>query len=122
MKLVRYKKAYHKIAMGFLSYSSGEQPVKQLQETMARYETDDSWEMYLVKEHEDLIGIVGAEVEDHSFIVQHLSINPSFRGEGIGTEMVAKLQEEFPDKTPYGNEYTEAFVSKCILVEARAER
>ncbi len=122
MKLVRYKKTYQKIAMGFLSYIPGDYSVKQLQEILSRYETEENWELFVVKEQEDLIGIIGAELEEETLTVHHLSLNPSFRGEGIGKEVVAKLQEEYPDKAASGTEYTDAFVSKCILEEARAER
>ncbi|WJY28630.1 MULTISPECIES: GNAT family N-acetyltransferase [Sporosarcina] len=96
--------------------------MKQLQEILARYETEEDLELFLVKQQEDFIGIVGAEIEEDTMTVHHLSLNPSFRGEGIGKEVMAKLQEEYPDKIPYGNDYTDAFVNKCMLEEARADR
>ena len=34
----------------------------------------------------------------NAYTLHHLSVNPSFRGEGIGKAMVARLQEQFPEK------------------------
>ena len=122
MKLVHYKKTYQKIAMGFLSYISDDYSVKQLQEIMTRYEVEENWELRVVKEQEDLIGIVGIEIVEDYFVVHHVSLNPSYRGEGFGREIILQLQEEYPDKIPYGTEYTEAFVKKCATEKQRAER
>ena len=49
MILLRYKKTYEKIAMGLLSYMPGDKTVKKLQESIHQYETDDSWQLYLLK-------------------------------------------------------------------------
>ena len=49
MELFRYKTAYQKIAMGFLSYIPGEKLIKQLKETIHQYETDPDWHLYLLK-------------------------------------------------------------------------
>lgn len=112
MKLVRYKKMYQKTAMGFLSYISSDYTVKQLQEIMNRYEMEDEWDLYVVKEQDNLVGIVGVEVFDDYFVVHHLSLNPSFRGEGLGKEILSKLEEEYPDKEIYGTEYKDSFIKK----------
>ncbi|MEK4402995.1 MULTISPECIES: GNAT family N-acetyltransferase [Sporosarcina] len=113
MILLRYKKTYEKIAMGLLSYMPGDKTVKKLQEWIQRYETDDSWQLYLLKKDEDFIGLIGIELGEEDYTLQHLSVNPSFRGEGIGQEMVMKLQALFPDKTCIGTEETDLFIQKC---------
>ncbi len=95
MMLLRYKRTYEKIAMGLLSYMPGDKTVKKLQEWIQRYETDDSWQLYLLKKDEDFIGLIGIELGEEDYTLQHLSVNPSFRGEGIGQEMVMKLQALF---------------------------
>ncbi|MDN4607320.1 GNAT family N-acetyltransferase [Sporosarcina highlanderae] len=112
--LLRYKKAYEKIAMGLLSYMPGEKVVKKLQETIYKYENDDCWHLYLLKQGEDFIGLVGVEVDENSYTVMHLSVNPSFRGEGIGSEMIVKLAELYPNFECKSNEYTKSFMAKCL--------
>ena len=67
MILLRYKKTYEKIAMGLLSYMPGDKTVKKLQETIHRYETDDSWQLYLLKKDDDFIGLVGIELGDEDY-------------------------------------------------------
>lgn len=119
MILLRYKKTYEKIAMGLLSYMPGEKAVKKLQETIHQYEHDDDWQLYLLKQEEDFIGLVGIVLDEDSYTVMHLSVNPSFRGEGIGSEMIAKLGELFPNLECKSNEYTESFMKRCMNRESK---
>ncbi|MEZ7171516.1 GNAT family N-acetyltransferase [Sporosarcina sp. OR05] len=121
MMLLRYKKAYEKIAMGLLSYMPGEKAVKKLQEMVHQYENDEDWQLYLLKKGEDFIGLVGITLDEDSYTVMHLSVNPSFRGEGVGSEMILKLNELFPDLVCKSNEYTQSFLSKCLPKENDAE-
>ncbi|MCG7342990.1 GNAT family N-acetyltransferase [Sporosarcina sp. ACRSL] len=111
--LLRYKKAYEKIAMGLLSYMPGEKSVKKLQETIHQYENDENWQLYLLKQDEDFIGLVGIILDVDSYTVKHLSVNPSFRGEGIGSQIIAKLKDLFPDLECKSTEETALFIKKC---------
>lgn len=113
MKLIRYKKSYEKIAMGLLSYMPGERPAKKLQEMIQCYETDDHWQLFLLKQEEDIIGLIGIEVGETSYTVQHISVNPSFRGEGIGNEMVSQVQTFYRELACKSTEETESFLKKC---------
>ncbi|MBE1554074.1 GNAT family N-acetyltransferase [Sporosarcina limicola] len=115
--LLRYKKTYEKIAMGLLSYMPVDKSVKKLQEMIYHYETDDQWQLFLLKEDDDFIGLVGVIVGDTTYTLQHISVNPSFRGEGIGKEMVMKVQALFSDKECKGTEETDSFINKCKEIE-----
>lgn len=119
--LLRYKKTYEKIAMGLLSFMPGEKNVKKLQEAINQYETDTSWQLYLYKKEEDFIGLIGIVMGEEEYTLHHISVNPSFRGEGIGKEMVTKLQQLFPEKNCESTDFTEAFLQKCKLKEEGAE-
>ncbi|WP_342515290.1 GNAT family N-acetyltransferase [Sporosarcina sp. FSL K6-1522] len=119
--LLRYKKTYEKIAMGLLSYMPGDKTAKKLQETIHRYETDDTWQLYLLKEDDDFIGLIGMELGNDAYKLQHISVNPSFRGEGVGKEMVTKLQALFPEKECISTEETHSFIQKCKLKEEGAD-
>lgn len=111
--LIRYKKTYEKIAMGLLSYMPEEQTVKALQETIQQYETDQYWELYLWKDGDDFIGLLGIIMEENAFTVQHLSVNPSFRGEGIGKVMVKEIQNRYPEKQCQSTKVTNTFLQRC---------
>lgn len=115
--LLRYKKAYEKIAMGLLSYMPGEKSVKKLQETIHLYETEEDWQLYLLKQDEDFIGLAGIKLEVDSYTVMHLSVNPSFRGEGIGSTIIEKLGDLFPGLECKSTEDTESFMKKCLQKE-----
>ncbi|MBU8907880.1 GNAT family N-acetyltransferase [Desertibacillus haloalkaliphilus] len=111
---IRYKQSYKKIAMGLISYMPKEKEIKKLQETIDRYETDDRYQLYLWKEDDDIIGVLGLFVdEDTTAELCHLSVNPSYRQEGIGRKMIAALQEIVPGELR-ANEDTIEFFEACM--------
>jgi riboflavin biosynthesis RibT protein len=114
--LIRYKKAFEKIAMGLLSFMPTEKDLKKLQQTMKQYETDEHWQLYLWKE-EDIIGLIGVINDENSLEIQHISVNPSHRYQGVGKKMVASLKEMYPEKQLKANEHTAPFIEKCIKYE-----
>lgn len=113
--LIRYKKAFEKIAMGLLSFMPNEKDLKKLQNTMKQYESSDDWQLFLWKK-EDIIGLIGINVlDDNNIEIQHISVNPSHRHQGIGKSMVMSLKELFPDKNVKANAETSEFIDKCDL-------
>ncbi|MFE8695595.1 GNAT family N-acetyltransferase [Cytobacillus sp. FJAT-53684] len=111
--LIRYKKTFEKIAMGLLSFMPNEKDLKKLQQTMKQYENDENLQLFLWKTGEDIIGLMGILLTDDSAMIQHISVNPSHRHQGIGKSMVKALSEVFPQKKLTANENTESFLSKC---------
>ncbi|MBS4173331.1 GNAT family N-acetyltransferase [Bacillus sp. FJAT-49736] len=114
--LIRYKKAFEKIAMGLLSFMPNEKDLKKLQLTMKQYETDDNWQLFLWKE-DDVIGLVGVVIDDDMVEIQHISVNPSHRHEGIGKNMLVALKNIYEDKNLLPNEQTQSFFEKCDIQE-----
>ncbi|MGM0921711.1 MAG: GNAT family N-acetyltransferase [Bacillota bacterium] len=111
--LIRYKKSFEKIAMGLLSFMPNEKDLKHLQQTMKQYETDEKWQLFLWKD-EDIIGTIGVVFEDDDHVkIQHVSVNPSHRHQGIGKKMVTALKEQYKAKTVVPDEHTKAFFEKC---------
>ncbi|MEI5907129.1 GNAT family N-acetyltransferase [Bacillus spongiae] len=114
--LIRYNKAFEKIAMGLLSFMPKEKDLKKLQETIKLYETEKKWRLFLWKEEEDVIGLVGVQLFGESSIeVQHISVNPSHRFEGVGTQMIKALHEYYADYEIGPNKDTESFYKQCEL-------
>jgi riboflavin biosynthesis RibT protein len=115
LMLIRYKKNYEKIAMGLLSFMPSEKEIKKLQQTIKQYENDENWQLFLWKD-EDIIGIVGVELNvNGEAIVQHISVNPSHRGQGIGKAMVSALNDMIGRKhqlKPSGE--TQSFFDHCL--------
>lgn len=116
---IKYKPSYRKIAMGLLSYME-KTHVKDLQETINRYEEDESWQLFLWKENEDIIGVLGVRYTDGNEIeLKHICVNPSYREEGIGKKMVQTIKERLDGElTPC--EETANFFGTCEEQEDNA--
>lgn len=114
--LIRYKKNQEKIAMGLLSFMPAEKAkIKNLQHTMKEYEENPDWHLYLWKEDDDIIGAIGLSIEDDlNVVIQHISVNPSYRNIGIGTKMVQAVRQQYDEKYDVcANKELEAFYAKC---------
>jgi len=113
--LIRYKKSFEKIAMGLLSYMPSEKDLKKLQQTIKQYESEKNWQLFLWKVDDDIIGLLGGVWHDElTFTIHHVSLNPSHRGQGIGSSMVKALKELYPDKQILASQETSTFINKCI--------
>jgi riboflavin biosynthesis RibT protein len=111
--LIRYKKSFEKIAMGLLSFMPDEKDIKKLQQSMKSYETDETKQLFLWKEDEDFIGLIGVEVHGNTAVLIDVSVNPSHRGQGVGRKMVASVKDYYPDHEFDARKETAAFLAKC---------
>lgn len=112
--LIRYKKLFEKIAMGLLSFMPTEKDLKQLQQTIKQYETEEDWHLYLWKENDDIVGCIGGvQINDQVFEIRHLSVNPSHRNQGIGKNMVKSLKELYPNFEMVPHETIASFYEQC---------
>ncbi|GLC87209.1 GNAT family N-acetyltransferase [Lysinibacillus piscis] len=113
--LIRYKKAFEKIAMGLLSFMPNEKDIKKLTGTIHSYENDDQWVLYLWKKNDEYIGIVGLLVDDQNIAtVQHVSVVPSYRGEGVAKQMLQEVVELGQYQDVHATDETRQLVQKCI--------
>lgn len=118
--LIKYKKSFEKFAMGLLSFMPTEKDIKKLQQTMKSYENDEDMQLFLWKEDE-IIGLIGVNLADkQEFIIQHVSVNPSFRHQGVGKRMVKALKEMYPDTEMRPNKFTASFLERCDLENAKS--
>ena len=70
------------------------------------------WQLYLWKYEENFVGLIGIEVSELTFTVQHVSVNPSYRSEGIGHAMVKKTQELQEPRAMQASKETKDFLTK----------
>lgn len=120
--LIRYKKAFEKIAMGLLSFMPNEKDIKKLTETIQSYETDDNWILYLCKKNDEYVGLVGLLLDNNNTAtIQHVSVVPSYRGEGVATEMVQAVIELGQYENVLATDETREFVQKCIDCTGESE-
>lgn len=117
--LIRYKRDFEKIAMGLLSFMPKEKDLKKLQATMKEYEKNPDWQLFLWKESEDFVGIIGISFQKNgSALLQHVSVNPSHRDSGIGRKMIEELKKKLGERyyiVP--NNDTQSFYEKCHEVD-----
>lgn len=97
--LVPYIGRYEKIVMGLLSYIPEFKEFSELKEEMDKINQEER-KIYLWKEadSDNIIGLVGFDQYDDTdtLVVRYLSINPSFREEGLTYDLLTALKKEFP--------------------------
>lgn len=112
--LIRYKRANEKVAMGLLALMPQERQMKQLKQTMELYNENPYWQLFYWKVKDDYAGIIGVQIEDEEFFsVQHLSVIPSFRGEGIGTQLVEAVEKIMGNRQAKPSKATKEFLLNC---------
>ena len=112
--LIRYKKTMEKIAMGLLSFMPEHKEIKKLMDTMQFYDQHDDWQLYLWKKNDEYVGAIGVKVEDNIAIIQHITVIPSYRGEGVATEMISELCELDTVEHVRAIDEVQPFVQKCM--------
>lgn len=115
--LIRYKKNLEKIAMGLLSFMPTVKDVKTLQDIIKQYETDPNWHLYLWKDDDDMIGVIGLKVneEEKQAIIQHLSVSPSHRNQGVGKLLISEIHQQYDQYQLCAEEVIDGFYKKCDL-------
>ncbi|MGM9985995.1 MAG: GNAT family N-acetyltransferase [Bacillaceae bacterium] len=112
--LIRYKSGYEKTAMGMLSLMASEKDIGKLRQTIKLYQQDSAYKLYLWKEMEDVIGLIGLREEEECITILHLSVTPSHRMQGIATMMINELLKLYPSVAFKGNAYTSDFLDKIV--------
>lgn len=119
--LIKYKNSYRKIAMGLLSFMPNVKDIKLLQEIIDRYENDEDWELFLYKHKEDIIGVIGIHHLEHNDAeLCHICVNPSYRDEGFGKNMVYLVSKKVKGHL-IPTEETKSFFFTCYNQEAMNE-
>lgn len=113
--LIKFKKQYEKIAMGLLSFMPDEKDIKVLQDTVKSYEANEHWHLYLWKQEDEVVGVIGFKIEnDLNVVIQHISVNPSYRSMGIGRTMIEEIKNIYDETHAVcANEYVEDFFDEC---------
>lgn len=107
--------------MGLLSFMPDEKDLKVLQKTIQKYDSETAWELYLYKQEDDYIGLIGVEKLESELIVRHISVDPSHRGEGLGKQMVQELAELNKAYDIKACQLTEPFIEKCLNEKKEAD-
>ncbi len=100
--------------MGLLSYTADLKETSRLTEELDTYKNDDSRQLFLWRSEEtdDLCAVLGIEEEEDVILLRHLSVNPSYRGEGLTYRMLDQLSDRYEHKTLMGTLESGSFVKK----------
>ena len=114
LMLISYNNDYEKLTMGFMSYINDLKEPSRIEEELNWYNAQENRQMYLWRseETENIIGIVGIELEDEILLLRHIAIDPSFRNEGLSYKILDALKEKHPDKNIVATLDTATIVSK----------
>ncbi|MCE7791079.1 GNAT family N-acetyltransferase [Salipaludibacillus sp. CUR1] len=111
--LIPYKKEYEKIAMGLLSFMPGEKKVQKIQQTIDHYRASNSWHLYLWRNEDGrFVGVVGVEESDDCVYLRDLTVDPSYRNEGIANKMVKDTEVLWKTELT-GTTTTHYFLEHC---------
>lgn len=112
--LQTYKKDYKKITMGLLSLIPDLKDIHRLNDELEWYNSEENRKIYLWRSEEtdDFIGVIGIELSEEIVLLRHISINPSFRKEGISHEMLYALEELYPNQKIIGTLETSGIIAK----------
>ncbi len=113
--LIRYKKNIEKIAMGLLSFMPTVKDVKTLQQIIKEYDTNPNWHLHLWKAEDDMIGVIGLQVDDDRLeaVIQHVAVSPSHRNQGIGKKMIAEINQQYHNYHIWAEAEIDDFYNKC---------
>ncbi|MBO0410738.1 GNAT family N-acetyltransferase [Enterococcus hulanensis] len=113
--LTQYRKNQRKIAMGLLSFHESLKDQQHLLKEIDTYEGDDRYQLYCYYDDnsDNVQGVVGvSQLEDQEIVLHDISLNPSYRGEGISITMMDELQAMYPNQKIIGTPATSAFLAK----------
>ncbi|MFK4565642.1 GNAT family N-acetyltransferase [Enterococcus sp. UD-01] len=113
--LKHYRKEQRKIAMGLLSFHQKLAEYQSLLKEIDMYETEENLKLlFWIPEGENNIqGIVGLEFDTPETMILHdITINPSYRGEKLGFNLLQEVADKYADRQLYGTQATAAFLSK----------
>lgn len=114
--LISYNQNYEKIAMGLLSYITDFKNMERLRSEMESYVTEENRKLYLWRsqDSDNIVAIIGIEWSDSVVLVRDVSVNPSFRNEGLIYQILDRLQILYPEHAINGTLETTVFVSKWV--------
>lgn len=97
--IIKYKKDYEKILMGFLSYLDDFKNIENLQQEMSLYLNSEEFPVYLYKQTEsDFKAIISCQAVDNALVVRYFSLTPDFRADDDKLLVLSQLQDILPNK------------------------
>ena len=113
--LVQYRKNQRKIAMGLLSFHESLKDQQHLLKEIDAYENEERYQLYCYYDEnsDNVQGVIGvSSLEDNEIVLHDISLNPSYRGEGVSIKMMDELQRIYSNQLIIGTPATSPFLAK----------
>lgn len=110
-----YRKEQRKIALGLLSFHQKITEYHSQLKELDMYESEENLHLlfWVPTGEQNIQGIVGIEIAtSEALIIHDISINPSFRGEKLGFDLLDELVKLYPETKIYGTLATSSYLSK----------
>ncbi|MBM7688695.1 protein RibT [Enterococcus ureilyticus] len=110
-----YRKEQRKIALGLLSFHQKMTEYQSLLKELDMYESEENLHLlfWVPTGEQNIQGIIGFEIEtSEEMIIHDISINPSFRGEKFGFDLLDEVVKLYPETKVYGTLATSNYLSK----------
>lgn len=115
--LIPYRKEQQKIAVGLLSFHDKMEKYHSLLNEIGIYEQEEQLALFfwIPEQGGNIQGLLGIEyLSSKQLILHDISINPSFRGEGLGFQLLDELKERYSDFDILGTSATKAYLDKWL--------
>lgn len=122
--LTHYRKANRKIAMGLLSFHKKLTDKSTLLKEIDTYEAENNYELlfFTPEDSTNIQGIIGIYWgEENQLVIHDISLNPSYRGENMGYQMLDELQMKYPESLIQATEITQPYLSKWLAKNKQKE-
>lgn len=103
--------------MGLLSFHKKLTDKSNLLKEINTYETEEGYELFFFTPEgsTNIQGIIGVYWgENQELIIHDVSLNPSYRGDQMGFQMLDELQEKYPDFSIRPTEIIRPYLAKWV--------
>jgi riboflavin biosynthesis RibT protein len=113
--LKKYRKEQRMIVLGLLSFHNNLTEYRASLKDLSNYEAGKPYQLFVFYpgDSQNIQGVIGVEqVSAQQLMVHDISLNPSYRGERLGFQMLAELQALYPSCDIEGSSATKWFILK----------
>ncbi|WP_086347494.1 GNAT family N-acetyltransferase [Candidatus Enterococcus clewellii] len=115
--LIPYRKEQQKIAVGLLSFHDKMEKYHSLLNEIDMYEQEERLTLFfwVPAQGENIQGLLGVEyITETQLILHDISLNPSYRGEGLGFQLLDELRDSYSEVEIIGTSATKEYLDKWL--------
>ncbi|MBU9673309.1 GNAT family N-acetyltransferase [Planococcus sp. CP5-4] len=111
--MIEYESCHRETVLRLLSHLPSARKGVPVQQILNTYEGLAERRLYVWKESDKVVGVIGIHLQQQTFAVHHIAIHPSFRNRGIGNSLLQSVQEEHISQAMCSTHETKDFLDRC---------